>query len=357
MGWGGGENQIFNLVCCLHELGLPVTLVVLENSVLLKKAAAANLPAISLKKNFSNADVLNSCKIKKINFLHVNDSRSLRSGSCVAKKLRIPIVYSRRIASPVRKNYFSKRKYSSQKLDGVIAISKTVQNVFKESINFPENRLFVVPSGIKIEDMQKTNVDTSLRKKYADDSFLIGGLGKLSKKKNWQMLINVADVCRKNNLNINWIIAGEGPEKKNLERLINQRGVNDCVHLIGFRENAKEIIKSLDILFFPSLMEGASVTVREAMILKTPVVAVNAAGTVESLNGHGYTVDPDDPDAAFKAINELLTDTSKKNEIINDAYSFAVKNFAFSKTISGTLDAYDKICEMKGIYEIRNDRD
>jgi len=352
LGWGGGENQIFNLTSCLHQMGLRVTLVVIEESALLKKAELANIPVISLKKSFSNADILNSCKKNGINFLHVNDSRSVKTGSFVARKLGIPIVYSRRISSPIRNHYFSKRKYSLKKLDGVLAVSNTVKNVFKENTVFPENRLFVVPSGIKIEEMENISVDKSLRKKYAPSSFLIGGLGKLSIKKNWQMLIKVADLCKKNGLDIRWIIAGEGPDKERLEKLIEEYGLREYVYLIGFKDNATEIIKSLDILFFPSLMEGAPGAVRESMTLKTPVVAINADGTVESLNGHGYVVAPDDLEAAFEAIKELLTNINQRNKITDEAYCFAVKHFTFSQTISGTLDAYDKICEIKGIYEV-----
>jgi glycosyltransferase involved in cell wall biosynthesis len=353
LGWGGGENQIFNLVCLLHQLGLKVALVVIEDSVLLKKAELASLPVIPIKKSFSGADVLAACKKHGINFLHANDSKSVKTGSLVARKLGIPIVYSRRIASPIRKNYFSRRKYSLKNLDGVIAISNTVKDVFKECIVFPENRLFVVPSGIKVEEMESICIDKSLRDKYAPNSCLIGGLGKLSIKKNWQMLVKVADLCKKEGLDIRWIIAGKGPEKENLEKLIKEYDLSGFVHLIGFKDNSTEIIKSLDVLFFPSLIEGASVTVREAMILKTPVVAVNASGTAESLNGHGYVVAPDDLEASFEAIKELLTNINKKNKIINEAYCFAVKHFAFSQTILGTLGAYDNICEMKGIYEVR----
>jgi len=353
LGWGGGENQIFNLACWLHQLGLKVALVVIEDSVLLKKAELANLPVIPIKKSFSSSQIQTACKTHGINFLHVNDSQSVKVGSFVARKLGIPIVYSRRIASPIRKNYFSRRKYSLKNLDGVIAISNTVKNVFKECIAFPENRLFVVPSGIKVEEMESICSDKSLRNKYAPNSCLIGGLGKLSKKKNWQMLVKVADLCKKNGLDIRWIIAGEGPEKENLKKLIEEYNLSDYVFLIGFKDNSTEIIKSLDVLFFSSLIEGASVTVREAMILKTPVVAVNASGTAESLSGHGYVVAPDDLEASFAAIKELLTNINQKNKIIDEAYCFALKHFAFSQTILGTLGAYDKICEMKGIYEVR----
>ena len=92
-------------------------------------------------------------------------------------------------------------------------------------------------------------------------------------------------------------------------------------------------------------MEGASVTVREAMLLGTPVVAVDAAGTMESLDGHGIGIKPGDVSAAADAVYAVLTDTDKRQSMIAGARRSALARFSFPVTVAGTLAAYRRIWE------------
>ncbi len=99
----------------------------------------------------------------------------------------------------------------------------------------------------------------------------------------------------------------------------------------------------MDLLFFPSVVEGASVTVRECMVLGTPVVAVDAAGTMESLAGHGLGVKDGDIDEAVRCVTEVLTNRTLRYDLVTAARRHAIEHYNYDQLVSGTLNVYKEL--------------
>jgi glycosyltransferase involved in cell wall biosynthesis len=238
----------------------------------------------------------------------------------------------------------SRRKYSRKSFQAVIAISNTVKEIFIQTSKYPADDVFVVPSGVDIGVLDAVERDKDFRKSLGGQ-YLAGGVGKLAPKKNWQFLVRVAAHLAGSGLDIQWVIAGDGNERDALLELACELGVDDRVHLLGFRDDSLRILKSLDVLFFPSVAEGASVTVRECMVLGTPVVAVDAAGTMESLAGHGWSVSDADIEGAAKSVVEALSNQELRNRYVAGARRYAVEHYTYDRTVSGTLEVYRKVLE------------
>lgn len=345
--WGGGENQILHLVQELSSRGENVTLFAHPDGELLKRAQKSGCRVVALPCRGRRSSVNRTARLvleSGVDLLHVHDSRSGSLGIKIGRKLNIPVVLSRRIASPIRKNPLSKLKYSRRNFSAVLAISNTVKNVFLKTTSFPEEDVYVVPTGVDIGELDSVNRDYKFRKSFGGQ-YLVGGVGKLSPKKNWRFLIQVASRMAKTELDIQWLIAGNGDELESLEILAEELGVKDRIHFLGFRKDALHVLKNLDVMFFPSIMEGASVTVRECMVLGTPVVAVDADGTMESLAGNGWGVPDGKPDVAVAALTEALTNQSLRDKHVTGARRYAVEHYTYDRTASGTLEVYRKVIE------------
>ena len=345
--WGGGENQVLHLVQALHERGVKVTLLAHAEGELLRRAQESGLPAaalpVGLGGGVSRARTASLVQELGVDLLHVHDSRGGTLGAWLGRRLGLPVVLSRRVASPLRRNLFSRYKYSRRNFRAVLAISETVRDVFLQGSQFAPEDVYVVPSGVEIGELDAVERDVGWRRSFGG-AYLVGGVGKLSVKKNWQFLVRVAArMAQQGDLDIQWIIAGDGDEHDNLVELIRELGVEDRVHLLGFRKDAVRILKSLDVLFFPSLIEGASVTVRECMVLGTPVVAVDAAGTMESLAGHGWGVSAADVDGAVQAVEQALLDTDLRDKHVAGARRYAIEHYTYDRTAIGTLAVYREI--------------
>lgn len=347
--WGGGEYQVLNLVKGLVARGWPVKVFAHHRGELFKRLRAQRLPVAPLPRGGfldrvtgRRAALRDRVAGLQAALVHVHDSPATSIGIDVGTQTDIPVVLSRRVASPLRRNVFSRRKYSARALAAVIAISETVKNVFARS-GYPRDRIHVVPSGLDVAGLETVAPDPEFRRQFKAP-FLAGGVGKLSHKKNWQLLVRVAaEVARRGGPEVAWCIAGDGPELDELRDLARRLGVGPRIHFLGFRKDATRVLKSLDVLFFPSLMEGASVTVREAMLLGVPVVAANAAGTVESLAGHGWVVNPHDVEGAARSVIEVLTDATRRNEVCRKARALAAERYSIDVTVEGTVRVYEKV--------------
>ena len=76
-------------------------------------------------------------------------------------------------------------------------------------------------------------------------------------------------------------IAGDGPARTAIERLAQERGVGERVILLGFREDVGDLLAACDIVALPSLREGLSIALLEAMSAGKPIIATSIGSHVE----------------------------------------------------------------------------
>lgn len=77
------------------------------------------------------------------------------------------------------------------------------------------------------------------------------------------------------------LIAGSGPEEKNLKGLARELGIADKVYFMGERTDVPEVLQVMDVFVLPSIAEGISNTILEAMACGLPVVATRVGGNAE----------------------------------------------------------------------------
>jgi len=347
-GWGGGEYQVLNLLAGLSKRGIQTTLLAHPKGRLIERARERGLFVEPLNNPAwlrfcppGHARLCRHLQKQNVELLHVHDSLSTTIGVRAANRIGAPIVLSRRIASPIRRNLFSKKKYSSKSIDAVIAVSNTVKKVVARS-GYPGDRIHVVASGLDLESLDKIMPDAQFRRKF-EARFLVGGIGTLSVKKNWKMLIEVAGQMMETGKDTHWLLVGDGPERNRLEELAKQLGVSRRIHFLGFQPDAARLLKNFDVLFFPSLREGTPGVVREAMVLGIPVVAVDTPGTMEALGGHGWTVNAGDIPGAVDMVLKILQEPEMCRAACENARQFAIQRFAIQRTVEDTIQVYRTI--------------
>jgi glycosyltransferase involved in cell wall biosynthesis len=340
--WGGGEHQVAQLLRAMVRAGVPATLWARRGGLLGSRLLAEGLPVRTLsglwRVPLGDLGLSRQLASAGVTLLHCHDSRALSLGIRLRRRLGVPLVLSRRIASPLRANPISRAKYSPRHVAAVVAVSETARDVFCRD-GFPRDRVFVVPSGLDLAELDQLTPDNVFRQTLPG-RYVVAGIGKLAPKKNWPLLIQAARAMQGTGLDVTWLLIGDGPERRTLETLARDLGVTERVHFLGFRADATRLLKSCDLLFFPSTREGAPGTVRQAMALGIPVVAADAAGTVESLGGHGWIVGADDVAGAVRAVTEALTDTARREAVTRAARVSARERFAFERTLGGTLEVY-----------------
>lgn len=134
----------------------------------------------------------------------------------------------------------------------------------------------ILKNGINI---QQYAYNDKIRKAYRkrlnlnDNEILIGHVGRLSPEKNQKFLIDLVNYFVKHNKKAKLLLIGSGPQKKFLEELIQKKGLNQYIQLIGNVNNVEDYLQAMDLFIFPSEYEGLGIASIEAQDAGLPVVA------------------------------------------------------------------------------------
>jgi len=189
-----------------------------------------------------------------------------------------------------------------------------------------------IPNGINI-----VSLPTKEDKRFENQIIFAG---RLSKEKGILVLL---DVAKKIPDNINLIILGTGPEE---DKVRDEAKSHSNIHFLGYqsKENTIALIRGSEILVQPSLMEGISSTILEAMACKTAVIASNVGGNKEILqnNENGILVDPNSSESILEKIVELVQDNNKKKKLAENAFR-TVKKYDWENIGNLYLGIYESL--------------
>lgn len=151
---------------------------------------------------------------------------------------------------------------------------------------------------------EKNGVRTSLGLKE-NDIFAIS-VAQLIPRKNHMVLIRAA--ARLGDPAFHLFICGDGAQESELREEIKRLGVEDRVHLLGFRRDIYRLCGAADLFMFGSIQEGLPVAVMEAMACGLPIIASKIRGNVDLIDSGkgGFLVPADDADAYAEAIRTVL---------------------------------------------------
>jgi glycosyltransferase involved in cell wall biosynthesis len=106
----------------------------------------------------------------------------------------------------------------------------------------------------------------------------IAAAGRLVARKNLALVIEAVTMLRAEDVDVTLDVYGDGPEKRAIETLLAQRGLEECVTLHGYRADWVTQARSADIFVNLSEAEGFCIVVAEAMLAGLPVIAVDVGG-------------------------------------------------------------------------------
>lgn len=153
---------------------------------------------------------------------------------------------------------------------------------------------------------------------YNKDQKIILCIGELLPNKNQQMAIRTMEELVKDYQNILLLIAGNGLERNNLEKLVMDLKLTNNVKFLGYATNLEIYQRIVDVVVSCSKREGLPTNIVESMLSGTPVVVSNNRGHRELVknNINGFIVDVDDIDMMKKDIISILEDNNLCNKLI-----------------------------------------
>ena len=139
-------------------------------------------------------------------------------------------------------------------------------------------------------------------------------------------------------------MVGEGPLRAQAQAILDEAGVADLAWLPGERTDVPDVMRGLNGFVLPSLAEGISNTILEAMATGLPVVATRVGGNAE-LVAHGRTgqvVPPDDVEAMAQALLRMATDPARAAAMGQDARVEVEQRFSLQAMVAAYQHLYDE---------------
>ena len=204
--------------------------------------------------------------------------------------------------------YYPVEKWLAHHTDVLITINTEDYELAKAKMKLRKNgKVYYVPGvGVDLKKFGQATVDKISKRQelgIPDRATLLMSVGELNENKNHETVIRAMK-----DLDVYYIIAGDGGLKAHLQNVIDELGMTNRVKLLGFRNDISQLCKAADIFVMPSYREGLSVALMEAMASGLPCAVSKIRGNVDLIedNRGGFTFDPHSVDSCKTAIEKLL---------------------------------------------------
>lgn len=212
--------------------------------------------------------------------------------------------------------------------------------------------IYVVPTGIQEEDFrgtdkayEKENSRWILQYPQLKGKKIMLYVGRIGQEKNMDFLLEAVEKIRETNPDTVLLAAGNGPYLSAFRKKVRARGLSENIICLGYvdRKEIKHLYTFADVFTFPSKTETQGLVTIEAMMCKTPVVAVGLMGTKEVMNGDngGFMVKDDVNEFAARVV-ELFNNPELYRRKSEEAYAYA-QNWTSEKMAVKISKLYDQV--------------
>jgi glycosyltransferase involved in cell wall biosynthesis len=348
--WRGGQSQVMYTVLGLREIGHRAALVAHPDGELLRRMSEG-LDLIPLAPR-NEIDLGAAWRLSRVikqlapDIIHAHDPHGVAMAamalSIAAPSPRPVLVAARRVEFRIGQNSFSRWKYSQ--VTCFIANSRAIRDrLLADGIG--RDRTAIVNEGVDVEriaHLQAANVHGEFY--LPTGSPVIGNVAALVPHKGQHDLIEAAALVVRDVPDSRFVIVGDGELRQSLEDQIRHKHLERHVFLAGFRSDALELTKGVDLFVMSSVSEGMCTALVDAMAASKAAVATTVGGIPEVMvdGTTGFLVPPHDPQAMAGRLVALLKDPALRTRMGEAALARAREHFTVEKMVAGTARVYEQ---------------
>lgn len=223
----------------------------------------------------------------------------------------------------------------------VVAVSQATKKQLDRDLGLTSDVIQVIRNGVPIRTGRSDGIRRELG--VRDEEILILAVGNLLERKGHIFLLRALHSLADRGLSDRWRLAiaagGGGEERSKLDAFTAEHGLSDRVHILSYRNDVPDLLAAADIFVMPSLWEGLPLSILEAMLMGTAVIASETSGIPEAIvtEQHGLLVPPGNVDCLSEALARLLGDPELRARLASGGRRRALSEF----TIESMADAYE----------------
>ena len=246
--------------------------------------------------------------------VHTHTSKAGFVGRLAAWLAAVPVIlhtahgfaFHERSPRATRAFYCTLERLASRWCDRIVSVSEFHHRwALMLGICGP-NKIGAIANGIARQSPNLPPSAVALRRSLATlpSDLIVLTTGRLAQEKGLEYLIEAASLLRCSRPAFRFVLAGDGPLRGQLQALAESLGVNRRVEFLGYREDIPNLLAACDLVVLPSLREGLSIALLEAMAAGKPIITTQIGSNmaVASQADMALLVPPGDPQALCAAI-------------------------------------------------------
>lgn len=260
------------------------------------------------------------------------------------------------VAGQNRKHRWVRRCYSPF-VSRYIALSQDIARYLQNDVGVAARRITQIYNGVDNQRFSPAACRTAIAGcAFADDAslMLIGTVGRMQAVKN-QRLLTLAFIQLLSQQpalrdRVRLLMVGDGPLRNVCQQLLADHGLADLAWLPGERNDIPAVMQGLDVFVLPSLAEGISNTILEAMACGLPVIACAVGGNAELVLDQqtGLIVANDDVHALVAALQTLLEHRERARAMGEAGKARIHATFSMSRMMQAYQQVYDRALTAAG---------
>lgn len=350
-GPGGAEQVISNLAASIDPEKYRGVLCIFRSGWLQERSQSRGVPTYVIPTQ-GMTDWRWACRFRDllkdehVDLIHSHEFDANVQGAAVASYLGIPLV-----ATVHGKHYFWEKlrrrlayRWVSRRAT-MVAVSEDLKRFIVEKVGIDSTRITVLYNGVDVPAAPDPFDIEAFRREMnlPEIDRVVGVVGNLYPVKGHQYLIDaipkVLDQCPKTS----FVFAGRGHLESDLKLQVNRLGLEKHVHFLGLRQDISRILALLDVFVLPSLSEGLSMAILEAMMAGKPVIATSVGGNPEIVVDRetGFLVPPKDSHALAESLMALLKDRGLAIKYGEKGKRRAERQFSLQAMVNAYQSLYD----------------
>lgn len=348
---GGGERHVIDLTRALIERGHELHLVIRPKAKI--KTELASLPIIWHELPLRNAlDIFSAQKIKRIiiqhniEIVHAHVARDYTICGLACKRTAAKLFLTRHHFNPIKSNFLY--QCAINQTQGFIAVSSAVKAEIQKA--FPElnGRIPIIPNWVDANSVASMATEEARNSLGITRKFAVGMIGQITPLKGQKYFIEAAQEIARDD--VEFLIVGEPQTKIDNGYFVFLTGHHQQViaqgnlRFIGAVPDIATKLAAFDIIVVPSINEGFSLVVIEAMAAGCAVIASNVGGIIDLIenNKTGILVQPERSGQIAQVVLQLLNNPELRQMLGNQARATALEKYSRDPVIDQIENLYKK---------------
>jgi glycosyltransferase involved in cell wall biosynthesis len=295
----------------------------------LRAASRASLPLATVR-------LVRILRQWKPDLLHAHHYEQALLG-CIASRIcpHTRLVIGRHYSDAIYRLTSGRRRRALLTLEGmsnraaarIIVPAQTVSEILVRKQKVAADKIDVVPYAfdpVKYEDPPERKVRQIKQELGLEGRFVAATFARLHSEKGHRYLLEAATALRGRIPGLLFLIVGDGPERSAIERLIQEKGLEDIVHLTGHRRDAMALMAAVDLVVQPTLHEAFSQVMAEAMWMRKPLIISDVSGALDIVRDgeNGILVPAGNPGALSAALVRVCTNPALRDRLALNGREF-----------------------------------